>query len=234
MIYIFDDNIYGQLSSNYRINYIDYFEEKSEYLIHIKSHNQYQLSDLLKTAHCVLIHHSFPDEIETGRIQANCKEQGIPLVIFSNQYTGTVFYDEKKMAISQIKKDRMYYNLMHFVDKYINSGEIHLDLLVLGKNYEVEKARIILDRLSLFLFIHQQDFYYNVYFTEKCNDSEKDKEKTNAWKDLKELFYMAIPEEDFDNIEEDLEQITVHELLQKIKSLVSLILEKHGYENNCN
>ena len=101
---------------------------------------------------------------------------------------------DKRNYISQIKKDRLYFNLNHFIENYINNGEIKLELLVLGGNYEAEKALIILNRLSLFLFKYNSSFNYYRNF-----ESEN-----NEWKDLKELYYFASPETNFDTIEEEL------------------------------
>jgi hypothetical protein len=218
MIYIFDDNKHGQLSSNYKIDFLEFFRNNSTIIKHISEHSDYRLSELLNYAKCVLIHYSFPDDLKTEHVKAICKENNIPLVIFSNQYTGTVFASDKRNYISQIKKDRLYFNLNHFIDNYIHHGEIRLELLALGKNYEAEKAFIILNRLSLFLFTRISNFSYYRNF-----ESEK-----NEWKDLKELYYFALPETDFETIEEELEFVSAPDLLTIIKSLVTKILEKYG------
>ncbi len=224
MIYIFDDNKHGQLSANYHIDYIQYFNKKSDFVKYISSHNEYELSNLLGNAKCVLIHYSFPDVLETERIKANCKEQDIPLVVFSNQYTGTIFSNNQKKHIFEIKKDRMYFNFTHFVNHYIKQNEIELALLALGKNYELEKTLIIQDRLSIFLFKNSNNFsYYNVF-----------KENSTEWHDLRELYLFAIPESDFDTIEEELEYVTSMEIHAKIKTLVTKIHHKNGYENSSN
>ncbi len=119
MIYIFDDNKHGQLSLNYKFDYIEYFQKEKEYIRHFSSHTDYRSEEIFENADCVLIHYSFPDDIKTGYIKAKCKELSIPLVVFSNQYTGTVFANNDKNVISEIKKDRMYFNFVHFVDYYI-------------------------------------------------------------------------------------------------------------------
>lgn len=224
MIYIFDDNKHGQLSANYKIDFLDFFRNNSTIIKHISAHFDYRLSELLNDAKCVLIHNSFPDDLKTEDVKAICKENNIPLVIFSNQYTGTVFASDKRNYISQIKKDRLYYNLHHFIENYINNDEVKLELLALGKSYEAEKALIILNRLSLFLFTHISNFSYYRNF-----ESEN-----NEWKDLKELYYFASPETNFDTIEEELEFVSAPDLLNIIKSLVTKTLERYGYENSCN
>jgi len=222
MIYIFDDNKHAQLSVNYRINYIKFFEKNKSVIKHISQHSDYKISELTDNAKCVLIHHSFPNDIETDRVKAICKEYNIPLVVFSNQYTGTIFAPGKSNYISQIKKDRMYFNLNHFVENFIKKGEVNLKLLALGKNYEAEKALIILNRLSFFIFKHHSNFNY--YRNIESENSE--------WKDLKELYHFALPEKEFDSIEEELEFIDAPSLLKIIKSLVTKTLEKYGYENS--
>lgn len=224
MIYIFDDNKHGQLAVNYRINYVEFFKNNTLVIKHISEHSENEISELIKYSKCVLIHHSFPNDIETERVKAVCKENNIPLVVFSNQYTGTVFAQESKNYIAQIKKDRMYFNLSHFVEHYKSSGEVRLDILALGKNYEAEKALIILNRLSLFLFKKYSNFDYYRNFESNSNE----------WKDLKELHYFASPEIDFGNIEEEFEDISAHDLLIKIKSLVNKTLQKYGYKDSCN
>lgn len=219
MIYLFDDNKYNQLTTNYKFDFLEYFSRNSEFITYIKSHDDYKLEPLFKLADCILLHQSFPDEIKTGKIKALCKKENVPLVIFSNQYTGTIYDDAAKNHIKQIKKDRMYFNFQYFIENYIEKGEVNLELLAMGKNYEIEKALIIQDRLSVYLFLHENNFDFF-----RCFEEEE-----TEWKELKELLFLAQPTKDFDAFQEEIEKISAPELTQIIKSLTTKILDKHGY-----
>lgn len=219
MIYIFDDNKYGQLSTNYKIDFLQYFELKSSFLIHVKTHGDYHLETLLGNAAVLIIHQSFPDELKTGVVKASCKKKGIPTVTFSNQYTGTVYSGTDKKHIEQIKKDRLYYNLTHFIDYYEKFRKPNLELLAMGKNYDIEKALIIQDRLSVYLFMKEENFDFYRCF----------EEGETEWKELKELYFLALPDEDFDKFQEDVENSSAAKLTEIVKSLTSQILERNGY-----
>lgn len=228
MIYLFDDDKYGQMSMNYKIDFKTELQKYSEYITHFISHNDYSGLNFLDNAKSVLIHNSFPDSLKTERIKAECKLRNISLVVFSNQFTGTVFSDENKRHISEIKKDRMYFNLLPFIDYYKDKehGKIKIEILSLGKNYDLEKVLIIHDKLSLFLF-SEQNF---IYESSIQGDSLE-------IKDLKELFHFAYPDKDFCNDFEDelIENNTTSmELEDKINELVNLIKSKHEQQNSCN
>ncbi len=60
------------------------------------------------------------------------------------------------------------------------------------------------------------------------------KEDSNERKDLKELYFFANPKKNFDEVEEELERITIKELNKKINELVKIILIKNEYEDSCN
>lgn len=219
MIYLFDDNKYGQLSTNYKIDFLEYFSNNSCYIKHIKSHDEYNLKILLRNADCVLIHQSFPDEIKSGNVIASCKKEGIPIVTFSNQFTGTVFDDINRANIDQIKKDRLYFNFIHFMEYYVEAGKPDTKLLAMGKNYDAEKALIIQDRLLVYLFMIEESFHFYRSF----------EEGETEWKELKELHFLAFPDSDFDEFQEEIENTTAAELTEIIKSLTSQILKRNGY-----
>lgn len=219
MIYLFDDNKYGQLSTNYKVDFLEYFSNNTCYIKHIKTHDEYNLKLLLRNADCVLIHQSFPDEIKSGIVKASCKKEGIPIVTFSNQYTGTVFADTNRTHIDQIKKDRLYFNFIHFMVDYVESGKPDIKLLAMGKNYDVEKALIIQDRLLVYLFMKQENFDFY-----RCFEEDE-----TEWKELKELHFLAFPDADFDQFQEEIENTTAAELREIAKTLTSQILKRNGY-----
>lgn len=219
MIYIFDDNKYGQLSTNYKIDFLQYFKTKGTCIVHVKTHKDYHLETLLYNAAAVMVHQSFPDEIKTGVVKLSCRKKGIPSVTFSNQYTGTVYSDTGKKHIEQIKKDRLYFNFTHFIDYFEESGEVSLELLAMGKNYDIEKALIIQDRLSVYLFMKEENFDFY-----RCFEEEE-----TEWKELKELYFLALPDADFDKFQEDIENSSAAELMDTVKLLTSQILKRNGY-----
>ena len=76
------------------------------------------------------------------------------MVVFSGGAGFTISkFDEKENSVNynylkQIKKDRFYYNFYDFANDYANSGEIILQKLVFGKEYEKVRVEIIKDRLG--------------------------------------------------------------------------------------
>lgn len=206
------------MSQNYMIDYNAELEKHSQWIKHYRNHHEYEtLDDIINTAKCILIHNSFPDTIETERIKAEAKKNNIPLVVFSNSFTGTVFENDSKTAIKEIKKDRMYFHLLYFLNEYKNNGIIRLELLVTGKNYEIEKTKIIIDRLTKYLFDKKDSFYYNRAFDLESNER----------KDLKEIFHFIQPECDFDEIDTELESYDVMQLKEKINRLKIQIINKY-------
>jgi hypothetical protein len=213
MIYLFDDDKYGQMARNYAVNYSQELLNYTSVIRHFNVHAYGSIEEVLATASAILIHTSFPEKYETDLLMAQCKNRRIPLVEFSNQYSGTVYSAQQNTSVVKIKKDRMYYNLLPFVEHYRETGKISLTLLVLGKNYEAEKSLILQHRLMMHLYNVKHDFDYARVF---------DIDST-PYHELKELCYFAMPESNFDEMEETFADLNVQQMRAKINELVHKI-----------
>ena len=124
MIYIFDDNRFGQMSHNYHVDFLQELP-KYEFVTHIKKHSrQTEGYTFLDNAKAVFIHDSFPngddytDSEHRKEIVARSIYRKIPYAIFSNGFAITVFDEINNNSIKAIKKDRFYYNLISFLNDY--------------------------------------------------------------------------------------------------------------------
>jgi hypothetical protein len=121
---------------------------------------------------------------------AMAKKNNIPYCLFSNGFAATIF-DEN--SIKEIKKDRLYNNLLDFINYFKTQGKIDLKLLSLGQNYEIERASIIQDRLiNGTLLLNKDRFNYEVAFPSGSLE----------YKDLRELVYLSDPSIDFSDFED--------------------------------
>ncbi|MFO7864187.1 MAG: hypothetical protein R6U85_09325, partial [Salinivirgaceae bacterium] len=60
MIYLFDDDKYGQMSQNYQLNFVQELPLHKTTITHMKAHNYSSIPELLKNAAVILMHDSFP------------------------------------------------------------------------------------------------------------------------------------------------------------------------------
>jgi hypothetical protein len=228
MIYIFDDNRFGQMSLNYQVDYLKELP-KYNFVTHFQKHSRNTEGyGFLENAIAVFIHDSFPngdnysDSEHKKEIVARAINLKIPYVIFSNQFAVTVFDAVNVNSIKSIKKDRFYHNLMSFLDDYSLTKEFKREKLAIGKNYEVEKTYIIEDRLSSFLLERKLNFNYD-------SDIRVDNE---YGKDIIELFYFLYSDVDgkeFLKFHEKCrnENISTQNLKKNIKDLVNKIIIKY-------
>ncbi len=190
MIYLIDDNKYGQMSENYKVDLTPY----QNYIIWQQTISFNEIVIVLSNVACILIHDSLEEKDDKERLVAMAKDKNIPYCRFSNRFAATIFDGN---SIKEIKKDRLYNNLLVFINHFKSEGKIDLRLLSLGQNYEAEKASIIQDRLiNGILFNHRNDFNYEVAFPSGSQE----------FKDLKELVYLSDQNLDFTDFEDKYNQ----------------------------
>ena len=217
MIYLIDDNKYGQMSENYGIDYTQELGKYSDCVIWKCKMINEEIKGIINTASCILIHDSFDEDIK-NEIVSLSKNEKIPYVIFSGSFTATVFEDN---SIIKIKKDRMYYNLLPFIDNFRDKITIDLKLLNIGNPYNKIKAKIIKNRLFFSVLLDYRNFVYELAFI-RGNE---------AYKDLKELVHLSNQNKEietfFPEFEENLLNNNVNIIIMKniIDELVKKVIE---------
>ncbi len=229
MIYLFDDNTYGQLSENYRVNYMIELPKHSDLITHFQKHEDKSGYDFIKTADAVLIHDSFPngahyaDSRHKEAIIWHAKRKKIPYVLFSNSFTNTTYDENLPPSIATIKKDRFYYNLLSFIEYFRIHRTIKIEILAIGTHYEKEKTWIIQDKLGKFLLQRGKNFNYESDITEG----------KEYYKSLKELFLFKYGSNQYESAFETFdnkaceEPISAKNLKNYIKKLVQEIIIKY-------
>lgn len=178
------------MSEGYRLDYVLLLQSFSNEVEWIDSLTGNGIEEIFDNACCILVHDSIDNKEEKERVIALAKLKSIPFCNFSNGFTATIFQGD---SIIEIKKDRLYINLLGFITHFRNTGKIDLKLLSLGLNYEVEKASIIQDRLiNITLLNNKNNFNYEVAFPSGSAE----------YRDLMELFYLSSPETDFSAFED--------------------------------
>lgn len=225
MIYLFDDNQYGQMSKNYGFDMVEHLLQFSDIITHIdKSLDDIDLDAIFKNAKAIFIHDSFPPKDFKDRVCYKAKDKGLPLVVFTGGEAATIWDKDNENAISKMKKDRFYHYLIPFLEnqKSNPSEPIHVKKLVFGKNYEIEKSLIIQDRLGSFLRGRFDKFRYEADF----------RGGTEEYKDLIELFYFLFgekSEEEFAKFDDKYFEraCSAKEFFLEIKYMVSQIIAKY-------
>ncbi len=190
MIYLIDDNKYGQMSENYKLDFTKVLLTYQGFINWFQTISENDIGHIFSDASCILIHDSFEEKEDKERVVAMAKKNNIPYCLFSNGFAATIFDGN---SIKEIKKDRLYNNLLDFINYFKKEGKIDLKLLSLGQNYEIERASIIQDRLiNGTLLMHKENFNYEVAFPSGSLE----------YKDLIELVYLSDPSIDFSNFED--------------------------------
>lgn len=101
-----------------------------------------------KEASCILFHTSFPDQGLLKYLKRRFKN--IPFVFFSNQHVIVEFENDK--IINKISSDTVYQNLMVFVAD-CTQGNMNLQLLAFGENYQLEEMLKYKENLYFQLFL---------------------------------------------------------------------------------
>lgn len=224
MIFLIDDNKYGQMSANYKIDFTKALQPFQSHIKWLQTVLAKDVDIIISEAACILIHDSLDPKENKERLVAMAKKVNIPYCIFSNGFTATIFEGE---SVLEIKKDRLYNNLLEFIYHFIPESKVDLKLLSLGKDYEVEKAYIIQDRLiNGALFTNRDNFNYEVAFPSGSQN----------WKDLRELFYISENfsdnteyEDEYNNFEDAYNKDgTTAEIMQKaINSLTNKVIKRY-------
>lgn len=191
MIYLIDDNKYGQMSANYKLDFTKVLLPYQGVINWLETVSENAINHILSDAACILIHDSLEEKEDKERLVAMAKKNNTPYCLFSNGFAATIFDGD---SIKEIKKDRLYNNLLDFIKYFKKEGKIDLKLLSLGQNYEIERASIIQDRLiNGTLFMNKENFNYEVAFPSGSLE----------YKELRELVYLSDPSIDFSDFEDN-------------------------------
>lgn len=190
MIYLIDDNKYGQMSANYKLDFTNVLLTYQCFINWLQTISLNDINDIISDAACILIHDSLEEKEEKERLVALARKNNIPYCLFSNGFAATIFEGN---SIKEIKKDRLYNNLLDFINYFKSDSKIDLKILSLGQNYEIESASIIQDRLiNGTLLIYKDNFNYEVAFPSGSNE----------YNDLRQLVYLSDPSVDFSDFED--------------------------------
>jgi hypothetical protein len=219
MIYLFDDNKYRQMSDNYAINYKEKIDiDYKDIIVHYEIY-PYSIKDFFdeKEISAILLHDSWVDtgsqKNQKDEIVARCKEGNIPFIVFSNQFIKTI-YDENN-NVKEIKKDRMYFYILNFLEDYKKTKKPNFSVLNLGNEYEKEKKILLYDKLNKIVMRNFKSFDYKVVFS-----PVKSATKSNeAYLALKELYEFT--GQDFEELDNDFadQNSTAKEVLEEITKI---------------
>ena len=217
MIYLIDDNKYDQMSENYKFDFTSVLKTYQGFINWFQTISGNDIDRILSNAACILIHDSMEEKEDKERLVAMAKKNNIPYCLFSNGFAATIFDGD---SIKEIKKDRLYNNLLVFINYFKSEGKIDLKLLSLGQNYEIEKASIIQDRLiNGTLLINKENFNYEVAFPSGSLE----------YKDLMELVYLSDPAVDFSVFEDtnNSKETTAQSMRSVITTMVKNVKRKY-------
>jgi hypothetical protein len=190
MIYLIDDNKFGQMADYYKTDFTSVLQLYRNHITWLENIFINKIEQIISNAKCILIHDSLEGKENKERLVALARKNKIPYCLFSNGFAATIF---EYNSIKEINKDRMYNNLLTLIDHYCSIGKIDLKLLSLGQGYDLEKSSIIQDRLiSGVLFYSRNNFNYEIAFPSGSPE----------YKDLMELFYLSEPTGDFSRFED--------------------------------
>ena len=211
MIYLFDDNY----STNYK-KLID-----KEYKNVIMHYEEYPLSirDFFEKIEisAILLHDSWVDtgvqKNQKDEIVALCKKNNVPFIVFSNQFIKTVYDDNNN--IREIKKDRMYFYIIDFLEEYKKTKLINFSILNLGNAYEKEQRILLYDKLNKIILRNLKGFDYKIVFSPTKSESKSN----DAYLALKELYEFT--EKDFDDLDDTFlnQNISSKEILKEITKI---------------
>ena len=179
------------MSANYKLDFTKVLLPYQGVINWLETVSENAINHILSDAACILIHDSLEEKEDKERLVAMAKKNNTPYCLFSNGFAATIFDGD---SIKEIKKDRLYNNLLDFIKYFKKEGKIDLKLLSLGQNYEIERASIIQDRLiNGTLFMNKENFNYEVAFPSGSLE----------YKELRELVYLSDPSIDFSDFEDN-------------------------------
>jgi len=214
------------MSENYGFDVLAELSKYKSIVTHIdRLTDEKSLPELLDRAKAVFIHSSFPTDDLKSRICYLAEKKGLPLVIFSGNEPATIWDKENANIIRLMKKDRFYHSLIPFLEYYHSNTQekVELTKLVFGEKYEIERSKVIQDRLAFFLaekingFNYESDFIYG----------------SQEYKYIYELFYFLYPEHhehEFSKFDEQAckKQNDAESFFGLLKDLILKIIEKYG------
>lgn len=178
------------MSANYKLDFTNVLLTYQCFINWLQTISLNDINDIISDAACILIHDSLEEKEEKERLVALARKNNIPYCLFSNGFAATIFEGN---SIKEIKKDRLYNNLLDFINYFKSDSKIDLKILSLGQNYEIESASIIQDRLiNGTLLIYKDNFNYEVAFPSGSNE----------YNDLRQLVYLSDPSVDFSDFED--------------------------------
>ncbi len=202
------------MSENYKLDFTEVLVNFHDFITWKQSISRNDVDQITSEASCILIHDSLEEKENKDRLVAMAKYKNIPYCLFSNGFAATIIEGN---SIKEIKKDRLYNNLLDFIMFYKLHSSIDLKILSLGQKHEIERASIIQDRLiNGALLRNKIQFDYEATFPSGSQE----------YKDLKELVYLSDPSidfsafEDFNNSKITTAQsmrILIIELVKKVK-----------------
>jgi len=119
MIYLIDDNKYGQMSENYKLDFTKVLMTYQWDIYWLQKISGNDINNIISDAACILIHDSLEEKEDKERLVAMAKKNNIPYCLFSNGFAATIFY---RNSIKEIKKDRLYNNLLDFINYFKTEG----------------------------------------------------------------------------------------------------------------
>jgi hypothetical protein len=236
VIYLIDDNQNNQ-REHLGISFVEEGVFKDclvsiEKLEKRASANDMSHLEFLKDARCILLHASTEDydsekdtflsgsHTNVRKVKEDIADFGdkIPLVLFSNGTTETVYSPDKNPNfISGMNKNTFYTNLRDFVEYYKNTGGIEFRILVWGKNFRTKEvsglASILLETIA---FQNETDIFEIAQLSDKQHV-------------FKSFMEMSLPAANFADVLNDLEKnpISICEFRNKINLIIESFLE-HG------
>ncbi|MGB5025987.1 MAG: hypothetical protein WBO44_11580, partial [Saprospiraceae bacterium] len=109
MIYLIDDNKYGEMSKNYKFDFTFILKTYQSFISWFQAISSNDIDFILSNAVCILIHDSLEEKEHKERLVTLAKKNNIPYCLFSNGFAATKFDGD---SIKEIKKDRLYNNLL--------------------------------------------------------------------------------------------------------------------------
>ena len=205
------------MSANYKLDFTKVLLPYQGVINWLETVSENAINHILSDAACILIHDSLEEKEDKERLVAMAKKNNTPYCLFSNGFAATIFDGD---SIKEIKKDRLYNNLLDFIKYFEKEGKIDLKLLSLGQNYEIERASIIQDRLiNGPLLMNKESFNYEVAFPSGSLE----------YKDLRELVYLSDSSLDFSDFEDtyNSKDTTAQSLRLVIISMTKNVKRKH-------
>lgn len=232
MIYLLDDNKEDKRRALFNVSFVDdkTFDGHLTAISHLQENADLSFTS---NAKCLFVHETTEDTDEEGRFKSGSTTNArrliediadngdrIPLVVFSNQMTGSTDYDfdRNPFAVRAIHKTLLYQKRLYpFLNHYKNTGEVELRIIAYGENYKVVEAGRYAKYLIESLAIYERKERVNLSFFSKLTMLER-------------FFEFMKPDENYNAFVNDLEDnpITVGEFVENVSLVIESISENYG------